>query len=114
MTKMLQENKLKHLYEQDENLWIFENIKLIREGRIKEIDWDNIAQELEYMGKSQFREVFSRLRVILIHLLKWKYQQEKRTTSWKPTIREQRDELNSIFGDSKTLRQLPWRNHLYF
>jgi AAA15 family ATPase/GTPase len=92
-----------YLYEEDENLWLFENAKLLEEGKINEVDWKHIREELELMGKSQHREVESRFIVLLKHLLKWKYQKEKRTPSWKATIEEQRDELVTIFHESKNL-----------
>lgn len=53
MTKTNTATILNRLYENDENLWFFENAKLIRMGKIGDVDWTNIAQELENMGKSQ-------------------------------------------------------------
>ena len=101
---------LKKLYEEDENLWLFENAKLLREGKIDLADMEHIAEFLEDMGRRDFREVLSRMRVLIIHLLKWKYQQEKRTNSWKATIREQRYELNEDFKISKNLENYARKN----
>ncbi|MEM4271241.1 MAG: DUF29 domain-containing protein [Candidatus Pacearchaeota archaeon] len=101
---------LKKLYEEDENLWLFENAKLIREGKIEQVDFEHIAECLEDMGRRDFREVLSRLRVLIMHLLKWIFQKEKRTNSWKYTIREQRKQLNSEFEDSQNLKNHAKRN----
>ncbi|MCX8000762.1 MAG: DUF29 domain-containing protein [Leptospiraceae bacterium] len=94
---------LKKLYEEDENLWLFENAKLLREGKLELVDIEHIAEFLEDMGRRDFREVFSRLKILIMHLLKWIFQKEKRSNSWKFTIRNQRDELNSDFETSRNL-----------
>ncbi|NBU97478.1 MAG: DUF29 domain-containing protein [Spirochaetia bacterium] len=96
---------LKKLYEKDEHLWLLENAKLLREGKWEQADFDNIAETLEDMGRRDLREVVSRLKVLMIHLLKWTLQTEARSSSWKGTIRHQRDELNSMFEDSYNLKK---------
>ncbi len=95
---------LKKLYEEDEHLWLFENAKLLREGRFELADMEHIAETLEDMGKRDFREILSRMKVLIVHLLKWIFQPEARSSSWRGTIRHQRDELNAEFDDSKNLK----------
>ena len=95
---------LKKLYEKDENLWLFQNAELIRSGQIDEADWENIAEELESMGKSQYREVLSRMVELILHLLKWVFQKEYRGSSWEVSIKKQRWELRQIFEDSQNLK----------
>ncbi|MCX8000761.1 MAG: DUF29 domain-containing protein, partial [Leptospiraceae bacterium] len=94
---------LKKLYEEDENLWLFENAKLLREGKLDLADIEHIAEFLEDMGRRDFREVLSRLKILIMHLLKWMFQKEKRSNSWEVTIFNQRDELNFDFETSKNL-----------
>ncbi|HNO21971.1 MAG TPA: DUF29 domain-containing protein [Leptospiraceae bacterium] len=94
---------LKKLYEEDEHLWLFENAKLLREGRLDLADIEHLAETLEDMGKRDFREIINRLRVLTVHLLKWIFQPEARSSSWKGTIIEQRTQLNAEFDDSKNL-----------
>ena len=94
---------MKKLYEEDEHLWLFENARLLREGRLDLADIEHIAETLEDMGKRDFREILSRLIILIGHLLKWKFQQEQRSSSWKGTINEQRLKLNLEFEDSKNL-----------
>ena len=96
---------LKKLYEEDEHLWLLENAKLLREGRLDLADIKHIAETLEDMGKRDFREVLSRMRVLMTHLLKWILQPELRSSSWKGTVVEQRKELKKIFKDSSNLKK---------
>jgi hypothetical protein len=96
------------LYDEDFAVWAAETARLLRARRFAEIDIEHAAEEIEDMGKSQVRELGSRLRVLLVHLLKWKWQPEKRSRSCQSTIDTQRAELETLFGQSPSLRrQLP-------
>ena len=95
---------IKKEYEQDFYAWITHNVKLLREGNLSEIDVEHIAEEIESMGKSEKRELINRLAVLIAHLLKWQYQQERRSNSWKYTIEEQRDEVLELFEESPSLK----------
>lgn len=65
---------------------------------------EHIAEEIEDMGKSQRRELESRLAVLLVHLLKWGWQRDKRSSSWKVTVATQRAELRRLFRQSPSLK----------
>lgn len=95
---------LNRLYEQDETAWLEAMSSLAAAGRIDELDHPHLAEYLSDMAKRDRREVFSRLVVLLTHLLKWDHQPGLRSVSWKTTIREQRRELRQLF-ESETLRQ---------
>ena len=92
------------LYEADETAWLEATADLIRSGRLPEVDLNNLAEYLTDMARRDRREVFSRLVVLLSHLLKWEYQPERRSGSWRGTIREQRRELRQLL-ESGTLRK---------
>jgi Domain of unknown function DUF29 len=92
------------LYEKDYYLWLKQIIQLLRDGRWSELDKENLIEELEDMAKSQKRAVKSNLTVVLWHLLKYKYQPQKRTNSWKLTIFEHRERLSEDFVDSPSLK----------
>ena len=77
-------------YESDYYGWTLEQADLIKNKRLDEVDFDHLLEELESMGASEKRELLNRLRVLLMHLLKWAYQPEYRGRSWVNTIREQR------------------------
>ncbi len=91
------------LYDTDFNLWIEQTVHQLKKGDLQSLDLENLIEEIESMGRSDKREVYSRLKVLLIHLLKWKYQPEKRGSSWQNTIDEQRDQLGLILQDSPSL-----------
>lgn len=90
-------------YNHDFYGWLMQNAKLIREGRLSDIDAENVADELESMGKSEKREIVSRLTVLLTHLLKWQFQAAKRSTSWRNTIIIQRLDIRELLEDSPSL-----------
>ena len=95
-------------HEQDFSAWALQNAELLRQGKFVECDVANIAEELDSMGRSVKRELASRLRVLLMHLLKWRYQPERRGTSWRLTIRNQRTEIRDLLKDNPSLSsQLP-------
>jgi hypothetical protein len=77
-------------YETDVIAWANEQAALIRAGRFDMLDLDHIADEIEDVGKSEQRELESRMAVLLAHLVKWQYQPDRRGNSWRHTITEQR------------------------
>jgi uncharacterized protein DUF29 len=93
------------LYDKDFFAWTMETARLLRAGLLSEVDIEHVAEEIEDMGKSERREVASRMRIILLHLLKWKWQPEKRSPSWQSTLATQRAELRDAFHDSPSLRR---------
>ena len=92
------------LYEQDYYLWVEDILKKIQEKRWDEMDWDNLWEEIDDMGKSQKQRLTSNLRILLMHLLKWEFQPEKRTNSWKYTIIEHRRRILEQLEDSPSLK----------
>jgi hypothetical protein len=94
---------LADLYEPDETAWLEESSRLIRAGCLDTLDYENLASYLEDMATRDRREIYSRLRTLLAHLLQWQYQPEKRSRSWKTTIVTQRDELENAM--TKTLEK---------
>ena len=92
------------LYDTDFNLWIEQHIILLKQGRFNEIDTTHLIEELEDMGKSNYRELENRLIVLIAHLLKWQYQDEARSNSCKSTINEQHCRLNRLLKDVPSLK----------
>src|SRR5437879_1728475 len=93
------------LYDRDFFEWTVRNAKLLRAGRFADADVDQIAEEIEDMGKGERRGLESRLQVLLSHLLKWKYQTGGRSRSWQATIRVQRHELLRLLLEMPSLRR---------
>ncbi len=92
------------LYDKDFYAWANEQAALLRDGKLDAADIENIAEEIESMGKGEKRELVSRLTILLLHLLKWRYQPERRTTSWESTIQVQRNDLGDHLEDNPSLK----------
>jgi hypothetical protein len=105
MTVSQSETQTFNLYDRDFCLWAEETAKLLREGKLSEIDLEHLIEEVEDMSGSQKRALLSNLRVLLMHLLKYKYQPEKRSKSWRSTIIEHRIRLEEAFEESPSLKE---------
>ncbi|MDA8252143.1 MAG: DUF29 domain-containing protein [Rhodospirillales bacterium] len=92
------------LYDTDFYAWANEQAALLRAGKLSVADIAHIAEEIDSMGRSERRELTSRLAVLLTHLLKWQVQPERRGRSWLLTIREQRREVDEVLADNPSLR----------
>jgi hypothetical protein len=80
-------------YETDVVAWANEQARLIRAGRFDLLDLEHLAEEIEDVGKSEQRELASRMAVLLAHLLKWQHQPDRHGNSWERTIRHQRERI---------------------
>jgi hypothetical protein len=94
------------LYDEDFYAWTIEQSRLLRSGALSAIDVANVAEEIESMGRSDRRELQSRLAVLIMHLLKWRFQPNARSRSWSATIDEQRLQIAQVFAESPSLRPL--------
>ncbi len=92
------------LYERDFYAWANEQATLLRSGRLSEADIEHVAEEIETMGKTEKRELVNRLKVLLMHLLKWQFQPGGRSTSWRLTVAEQRREVVDHLADNPSLK----------
>jgi hypothetical protein len=92
------------LYDLDFYQWTQSQSDLLRVEEWEQLDWQHIAEEIESLGKKDKRQVQSRLAVLITHLLKWEYQPEKRSPSWRKTLKEQRFRLMLILNDSPSLK----------
>ena len=91
-------------YEQDFYGWTQEQSRLLRTGQWQLIDIQNLAEEIEDMGRAEKRELESRLEVLLMHLLKWQFQPSLRSRSWQLTIKEQRLRLQRHLKQNPSLK----------
>jgi hypothetical protein len=92
------------LYERDYFEWTIRQAELLRAGRFEELDIDHVAEEIEDMGRSQRRQLGSRLTVLLTHLLKWQAQPSRRGSSWETTVQVQRVKLQKLLREMPSLR----------
>ena len=93
-----------NLYDRDFYAWANEQAALLRAGKLSVADIEHIAEEIESMGKTEKRELESRLTVLLLHLLKWQFQPALQGNSWRLTIREQRRRTTRHLQDNPSLK----------
>ncbi|MEM9136799.1 MAG: DUF29 domain-containing protein [Cyanobacteria bacterium P01_F01_bin.42] len=92
------------LYDTDFVQWVDKAAELLKEGRFDELDIANLVEEVESLGRHDKNALKSNLRVLLMHLLKWQYQPDRRSNSWRGTIIEHRLRIQDTFEDSPSLR----------
>jgi len=95
---------LKSLYNSDFYAWTQQQAELLRNQYLSELDFIHLAEELEDMGRSEKRELASRLEVLLMHLLKWQFQPSLRSRSWQLTLKEQRLRLEQHLAENPSLK----------
>jgi predicted nucleic acid-binding Zn-ribbon protein len=91
-------------YNTDFHAWTQEQAKLIRTGQLHQLDLENLAEEIESLGKQERRELRNRLAVLVGHLLKWQFQPAGRGASWRATLREQRREVQRLLKENPSLK----------
>jgi Domain of unknown function DUF29 len=92
------------LYDSDYFLWSEHQAALLRQGKLALLDIENLAEEIESLGKSDRRALMSQVNRLLVHLLKWQFQAERRTASWEKSIRSARRSMIRILEDSPSLK----------
>lgn len=97
--------KLNSMYEQDFHQWLMTTVQLLRDKSFEQIDLDNLIEELEAMGRSDRNILRSNLRLLLMHLLNYKYQPSLRSQTWESTLIEHRLRIIDVFADSPSLKQ---------
>jgi len=93
-------------YDIDLYEWADEQASLARKVAVADLDYANIAEELESLGKSQRQSRDSHLRILLLHLLKWRFQPQRRTRSWENSIMNSRRSIEQVIETSPSLNLL--------
>jgi hypothetical protein len=91
-------------YERDFYSWLMEQARHLRDGRFEALDRDNLAEEIESLGREQFNKLVSALRVLMLHMLKWDHQPALRSRSWVLSIQSQRLEIADLLSDNPGLK----------
>ncbi|REJ39491.1 MAG: DUF29 domain-containing protein [Microcystis flos-aquae TF09] len=94
-------------YETDYNQWLKETVKHLQERNFEQVDWDNLIEEIESMGKSDRRALMSLLTRLIEHLLKLAYWQEEKKRSgnhWAAAIVNFRAQIQQRLEDSPSSR----------
>jgi len=93
-------------YDRDLYSWAVEQAALLRAGRLAEVDALNLAEEIDDVGNEQYDKLESAIRVILIHLLKWDHQPERRSRSWQLSIAVQRRHVLRVLRKNPGLKAM--------
>ena len=109
MSKVVGKAPANDLYDTDFYAWTQEQARLLRERRWDALDLENLVDEVESVGRSDKRQIESRLEILLAHLLKWRFQPGGRGASWIATIFEQRRRLIGLIEESPSLRAFAHR-----
>lgn len=94
-------------YKADFNLWIEQTTQLLRSHRWQEVDVEYLIEEVQGLGKSERRAIASQLTRLLLHLLKWQYQPQRRSDSWLDSITDSRTQIELTIEDSPSLKSYP-------
>ncbi|MFI4963865.1 MAG: DUF29 domain-containing protein [Caulobacterales bacterium] len=92
------------LYERDFFAWTQDQADALRRRSVNELDWENLLEEVESMGRQARSELRSHLIVLLTHLLKWRFQPDRRSRSWTFSILEQRREAERMVLENPSLK----------
>ncbi len=93
-----------NLYATDFYAWTKEQVDFLREKKLDYLDFTNLIEEIESLGKQQQQELKNRLGILIGHLLKWQYQSNRRSRSWKYTIQEQRLQIIDLIEQNPSLK----------
>ena len=107
MSHVLASPSVDSLHDRDLALWSQEQARLLEQQRFAELDLKNLIDEVKSVGSSDKREIRNRLEVLMAHLLKWRFQPGRRSSSWERTIREQRRAISNVIEDSPSLQLYP-------
>jgi hypothetical protein len=100
----LPERRNRPSYDEDFAAWIEHQAAALRDGRFDELDIEELVDEVESLGKRDFKKLRSALRVIIQHMLKWDYQPERRDVSWRKSINEHRERVWGELATSPSFR----------
>ena len=92
------------LYDTDYAAWLEEQVAHLRAGRLRALDVDNVAEELEGLMKKERRQLENRLEVLILHLLKWDHRPDQRSNRWRASVAEQRARIRRLLRDSPSLK----------
>jgi hypothetical protein len=91
-------------YDADFYAWTQEQAERLRQSRPNNVDWEHVAEEIEDLGRSEKRELVSRLVILMSHLLKWQNQPAHRGKSWRLSIKEHRLRLARHLSENPSLK----------
>lgn len=104
--QIINTSTIEDLYDADYYLWLQETSRLLKAKDFKNLDLENLIEEIESLGRSERNKLIFSLRLIYQHLLKWQYQPNKRSKSWSDTTTRERDNVSDYLEDTPSLKNL--------
>jgi Domain of unknown function DUF29 len=95
------------LYDTDFAQWAEKTAQMLKDGRISEVDLENLIEEIEDLSRRERDALYSNLKIVLLHLLKWEFQPHSQTNSWRASIREHRQRIKQQVKKSPSLKAYP-------
>jgi Domain of unknown function DUF29 len=95
------------LYDTDFALWAEQTAEMLKDGRLSEIDLENLIEEVEDLSRRERDALYSNLKIVLLHLLKWEFQPHIQTNSWSASIVEHRQRIKRQIKKSPSLKSYP-------
>lgn len=93
-------------YDEDAYAWSMAQARLIRDRRFDSVDWENVAEEIESVGRSERRSLHSNLTQLLLHMMKWDAQPDRRGRSWLISIENHRADAGRDLRDNPSLKSV--------
>ncbi len=95
------------LYDTDVAAWAEQQADALRRRAANEIDWENVAEEIQDVARRDRYRIYGALVTALAHLLKWQFQPEMRSGAWRGAVVQARDRIAKLAKDSPSLRSYP-------
>jgi hypothetical protein len=92
------------LYKTDFVTWAEQQAALLEQGRFDQLDVPNLVDEVLDLSRRERQALYSNLKIVLLHLLKWNYQPVMRSNSWRASIREHRQRIEEQLQNSPSLK----------
>lgn len=99
------------LYDDDFVAWTEQQAKALRSaGRgntNQPLDWENLAEEIESLGRSDRRELRSQIYRVIRHLAKLQFSPAAEPRQgWRESVRDGRRQAELVLDDSPSLKPL--------
>lgn len=97
----------KKIYDRDFNLWLEETVTALKTRNMAALDWDNLIEEIEDMGRSQKNTLESYLQRLIEHLLKlryWTQEKERCNRGWRSEVVNFRNRIKRILKKNPSLK----------
>jgi hypothetical protein len=107
-------NNISELYDRDFNLWVEATKNAIQNRDFENMDWDNLFDEIDDMGKSEKRSLESYLERLIAHILKlqyWEAEKERNHKHWKVEIINFRRRIKRLIKQNPSFK--PLLTHMY-